>query len=70
MVIIVLAVLAVGFLAVWISRNVEHGEARFGPDGPLASYEEEERPALRVSIRSQRSEGSEAFNSADEQAGS
>ena len=37
--IIVAGMLLTGAFAFFISRNVEHGEARFGPDGPLPPYE-------------------------------
>ena len=37
--IIVGSVFLTGIIAIFISRNVEHGEARFGPDGQLPPYE-------------------------------
>ncbi|WP_198005871.1 hypothetical protein [Erythrobacter sp. SD-21] len=37
--IIVAGVVLTGAFAFYISRNVEHGEARFGPDGQIPPYE-------------------------------
>lgn len=62
-VIIVVAMLAVGIFALWVARNLEHGEARFGPDGKTIAQEEIERPAMRVNVRSgERTEGDGPVN--------
>ena len=40
---IMLAVPLTFMFANWVRKNVDHGEARFGPDGKLISEEETER---------------------------
>ena len=40
---IMLAVPLTFMFANWVRKNVDHGEARFGPDGKLISDEETER---------------------------
>ncbi|MBX7502081.1 hypothetical protein [Qipengyuania mesophila] len=51
--IIVGSVFLTGMVALFISRNVEHGEARFGPDGQLPPYEPpvRDRSDMKVSIK-------------------
>jgi hypothetical protein len=51
--IIVGSVLLTGIVAIYISRNVEHGEARFGPDGQLPPYEPpvRDRADMTVTIK-------------------
>ena len=39
--VIVGSVFLTGIVAFLVSRHVEHGEARFGPDGQLPPYEHE-----------------------------
>ncbi|KWV92594.1 MULTISPECIES: hypothetical protein [unclassified Erythrobacter] len=41
MLIIVGAMLLTGLFALFVARNVDHGEARFGPDGQLPPYDPE-----------------------------
>ena len=40
---IMIAVPATFMFANWVRKNVEHGEARFGPDGKVISKREDER---------------------------
>ncbi|MHA7819250.1 MAG: glutamyl-tRNA amidotransferase [Erythrobacter sp.] len=40
---IMLAIPATFMFANWVRKNVDHGEARFGPDGKLISDEETKR---------------------------
>ncbi|MAY19079.1 MAG: glutamyl-tRNA amidotransferase [Erythrobacteraceae bacterium] len=40
---IMLAVPATFMFANWVRKNVDHGEARFGPDGKVISDEETKR---------------------------
>ena len=51
--IIVGSVFLTGMLAFFISQNVEHGEARFGPEGRPAPYkpEDTDRAPLKVTIK-------------------
>ena len=52
MLVIVGAMLLTGAFALYIARNVEHGEARFGPDGPLPPYEEKrDEKDMQVTIK-------------------
>ena len=51
--IIVGGMLLTGAFAFYISQNVDHGEARFGPDGQLPPYraKEEDKPEMRVNLK-------------------
>ena len=40
---IMLAIPLTFMFANWVRKNVDHGEARFGPDGKLISDEENDR---------------------------
>ncbi len=50
---VVLAVPVTFMVANWVRKNIDHGEARFGPDGKMISEREPEssepiRPAQRI----------------------
>ena len=51
--IIVGSVFLVGIIALVVSRKVEHGEARFGPDGQIPPHEPQVRKPgeFRVTIK-------------------
>ena len=53
MLIIVGSVFLTGIIALIVSRNVEHGEARFGPDGQLPPYDPDvsDRTDMNVTIK-------------------
>lgn len=52
-IIFLLAFVALGAFALYLSRTIEHGEAQFGPDGRMISPKEPDtttpaRPARRI----------------------
>ena len=55
--VIVGAMFLTGAVAFYIARNVEHGEARFGPEGPLPPFEGPKQDPAATKVTINRDEG-------------